>query len=171
MLESSKCSRMPLFGLSLLSTEQGWEGDKGLLTCFCPSGSFSPIFSPTRRRVMTCHHPLQGQPPTSTLTHGIWLNRPTVFQLSRELSLEQKLKVGAVPSHFAFALGPSPARRRSGWAVLRGPGKQNHSGQAGRVHFLEASVRDWREPVSTNGYGNSELNALGGDAQVFRPML
>lgn len=73
----------------------------------------------------------------------------------------------------SFRLCPGPFTRQETKRLgcASGSWKAEPLWAAGRVHFLEASVRDWREPVSTNGYGNSELNALGGDAQVFRPML
>lgn len=117
------------------------------------------IFTSTKRRVMICHHHLQGQPPTSTMTYDIRLKFPAELQLRNELSLETRLKAGAGSNHFTPALGPSLTGAPRAWVVLQGPQRQNYSGNANRVSprrrregipcFSEADTRVWREPRNT----------------------
>lgn len=161
--------KRPLLWPSHASVHLGAEASDGVLYLDPP------------RRVTTCHHHLQGQPPTSALTYDTWLNFPAELQLREDLLLKLRLKAGAALNHFTLTLGPSPTRAPSTWIVLQSPSRQNHCGNAGRVspeqegkeshYFLEADIRVWRKSGKTNGYRISGMNILREDTQVFQSVI
>lgn len=140
---------------------------------------WGPIFRPARRRVMACHHHLQNQPPTSTLTYDIWLNFSAEFQLRGEPSLERRLKAGTVTCCCTPALGPSPTGTLSSWVVFQGPGRQNHSGNVGRVSSwmrregIPLFLHGWHSSLEGTSehkwLKNLKINVLGVNTQIFWP--